>query len=186
MAEVLKFADRGAFRQWLKNNSQTSKGVWLLFGKKGGPVTLSAQEALEEALCFGWIDGQLQRLDETMYKKYFALRRPNSKWSEKNKKLVQELEKQGKLTDFGRAKIVTAKENGQWDKPQTTGITEEQLTGLLALLEGHELAYSNFLAMSPSVQKTYTRAYYDAKTAAGRASRLKWLIGRLDKNLKPM
>lgn len=97
----------------VKKQQSNEQGVWLLFGKKGGPVTLSAQEALEEALCFGWIDGQLQRLDESMYKKYFALRRPNSKWSEKIKKLVQELEKQGKLTDFGRAKIVTAKENGQ-------------------------------------------------------------------------
>ena len=62
-----------------------SEGVWLLIGKAGGPKTIKAHEALEEALCFGWIDGVMQKIDDKTYKKYFARRRKNSKWSEKTK-----------------------------------------------------------------------------------------------------
>ena len=89
MENILTFTDRAEFRSWLSANCQSTAGVWLLFGKTGGPKTLKAGEALEEALCFGWIDGQMQRLNDTSYKKYFALRRENSKWSEKNKALVR-------------------------------------------------------------------------------------------------
>ena len=174
------------FRAWLEKNSTTTDGVWLLFGKKNGPVTLSANDALEEALCFGWIDGQMQSIGDTSYKKYFSMRRANSKWSEKNKKLAVQLEKQGKMTDFGRAKIEEAKKNGQWDKPKAPAITDEQIAVLSDLLKSYEPAYTNFLAMSPSVKKTYTRAYYDAKTDAGRESRMKWMVDRLNRNLKPM
>lgn len=73
-----------------------------MFGKPGGPVTLKANEALEEALCFGWIDGQMQSIDELSYIKYFKQRSIKSKWSEKNKKLVEKLECNGQMTDFGR------------------------------------------------------------------------------------
>ena len=186
MNDILEFSDRMAFRAWLENNSTSSGGVWLLFGKKGGPVTLSANDALEEALCFGWIDGQMQSLDDKTYKKYFSIRRANSKWSDKNKSLVEQLEQQGKMTDFGRAKIEEAKKNGQWDKPKAPPVTDEQTAFLLDLLKEHEPAYTNFLAMPPSVKKTYTRAYYDAKTDAGRVNRIAWMIERLNKNLKPM
>lgn len=186
MENGLVFADRAAFHAWLEQNGTGSDGVWLLFGKKGGPVTLTAGEALEEALCFGWIDGQMQSLDDTVYKKYFALRRANSKWSEKNKALVAQLEQQGRMTDAGRNKIEEAKQNGQWDAPKAPVITEEQIADVSALLQGHEPAYTNFEAMSMSVKKTYTRAYLDAKTDAGREKRLAWMVERLDKNLKPM
>ena len=186
MNDMLMFSDRMEFRAWLETNSTTTDGVWLLFGKKNGPVTLSANDALEEALCFGWIDGQMQSIDETSYKKYFSMRRANSKWSEKNKKLAAQLEKQGKMTDFGRAKIEEAKKNGQWDKPKAPDVTDEQIASLSDLLKEYEPAYTNFMAMSPSVKKTYTRAYYDAKTDAGRESRIKWMVDRLNKNLKPM
>ncbi|MBU3875305.1 YdeI/OmpD-associated family protein [Faecalicatena sp. AGMB00832] len=186
MNDMLRFSDRMEFRAWLEKNSTTTDGVWLLFGKKNGPVTLSANDALEEALCFGWIDGQMQSIGDTSYKKYFSMRRANSMWSEKNKKLAAQLEKQGKMTDFGRAKIEEAKKNGQWDKPKAPAITDEQIAVLSDLLKSYEPAYTNFLAMSPSVKKTYTRAYYDAKTDAGRESRMKWMVDRLNRNLKPM
>lgn len=186
MGEIFTFQTREDFRNWLTENKEIGEGVWLLFGKKGGPTTLSANDALEEALCFGWIDGQMKSLDEKTYKKYFARRRENSKWSEKNKKLVKELEKRGIMTDFGREKIKEAKENGQWEKKQTPAIGEEEIAALGEILKAHELAYENFLGMSASVKKTYTRAYFDAKTEAGRESRLKWMVERLEKNLKPM
>lgn len=186
MNAILKFSDRVSFRAWLDKNCANSDGVWLLFGKKGGLVTLSAHEALEEALCFGWIDGQMQSIDEKIYKKYFSMRRANSKWSEKNKALAQCLEQQGRMTDHGRKKIEEAKKNGQWNAPKPSEMQEEQVAVLSNLLSAYEPAYTNFLAMPPSVKKTYARAYYAAKTEDGRAKRILWMVDRLNKNLRPM
>lgn len=186
MNEISTFLNRADFRKWLEAHCLSSDGLWLLFGKPGGPKTLKASEALEEALCFGWIDGKMQAIDDKTYKKYFSLRRKNSKWSEKNKALVNQLEKQGIMTDYGRAKIEEAKKNGQWSAPKSPTITDEQITALAGLLKGQEPAYTNFQAMSLSVKKTYTRAYLDAKTDKGRQSRLTWMIERLHNNLKPM
>lgn len=182
----MEFAHREAFREWLQDHSQTSPGVWLLFGKAGGPKTIRPEEALEEALCFGWIDGVMKRLDEKSYKKYFSRRRERSKWSEKNKRLAEKLERQGRMTDLGRKKMEEAKANGRWEARDLMTLTEEQEAQLSALLEGKEPAFSNFRAMPPSVRKTYVRAYFDAKTPAGRERRLAWLVDRLDRNLRPM
>lgn len=186
MPEHLHFTSQDEFKNWLEINAVSGSGVWLLFGKTGGPVTIKAAEALETALCYGWIDGQMKSLDDKTYLKYFSERRSNSKWSDKNKNIVKRLEKEGLMTDYGRKKIEEAKKNGQWDKPKAPPVTDEQITVLADLLKEHEPAYTNFQAMSPSVQKTYTRAYFDAKTDDGRANRLSWMIERLNKNLKPM
>ncbi len=186
MDEPLKFATRDEFRAWLQANGESSSGVWLLFGKPGGPSTLKAGEALEEALCFGWIDGQMRRIDEGSYRKYFAPRRKDSAWSDKNKALAEKLERRGSMADPGRRAVEVAKENGCWDAPKAPDVTEEHIAALESLLEGHEPAHANYLAMPPSVRKTYARAYFDAKTDAGRASRLAWMTDRLDRNLKPM
>lgn len=186
MSDAMEFANREAFRAWLSENCRTSGGVWLLFGKAGGPKTIKPGEALEEALCFGWIDGQMRRIDEKSYKKYFSMRRENSKWSEKNKALVRMLEERGLMTDSGREKIEEAKKNGKWSAPKPAAITEEQVLQLSAALKEYEPAFTNFQAMSPSVKKTYARAYFDAKTDAGRKSRIAWIVDRLNQNLKPM
>lgn len=186
MRELLTFAARGDFRGWLSEYAQSCEGVWLLFGKSGGPETLSAGEALEEALCFGWIDGQMQRIDATSYRKYFAPRRQGSKWSEKNKALAEKLEQAGRMTEAGRAKIREARENGQWDAPKPPPVTEEQVAYVADLLRGREPAYTNFQAMPPSVRRTYTKGYFPTKTQAGVAKYLAWMIARLDQNLKPM
>lgn len=186
MAEQLLFEKRDDFREWLDQAGPTSEGVWLIFGKKGGPKTLSAHQALEEALCFGWIDGQMKKIDENCYQKYFAPRRPNSKWSEKNKKLVAQLDQKGLLTAAGRQKIQEAKDNGQWQAQNKVVITEKEIADLAELLAAHPKAHKNFRKMSPSVQKTYTRAYLDAKTDSGRQKRLAWMIARLNDHLKPM
>lgn len=186
MNDVMEFSDRAESRKWLHDHCRSSTGVWLLFGKSGGPKTIKAGEALEEALCFGWIDGQMQRMDDKTYKKYFSMRREKSKWSEKNKALAESLEKRGLMTDFGREKIDEARKNGQWDAPKPAAVTEEQIADVSALLEGYEPAYTNFQAMPLSVKKTYTRAYFDAKTDAGRKKRIAWMVERLNQNLKPM
>lgn len=186
MSDILEFTNREEFRKWLYDNCLSNEGIWLIFGKAGGPKTIKAGEALEEALCFGWIDGQMQSIDDKTYKKYFSMRREKSKWSEKNKTLAKSLEEKGLMTDFGRKKIDEAKKNGQWDAPKTPAITEEQIAFLSSLLKVYETAYSNFEAMPLSVKKTYTRAYFDAKTDAGREKRIAWMVDRLNKNLKPM
>lgn len=91
------------------------------------------------------------------------------------------------MTELGREKIREAKENGQWDAPDLmVTVAEEQVAQLATLLEGREPALTNFRAMPPSVRKTYARAYFDAKTEAGREKRLAWLVDRLSKNLRPM
>lgn len=154
MNDIMEFADREAFRKWLYDHCLSSDGIWLLFGKAGGPKTLKAGEALEEALCFGWIDGKMQSIDDNTYKKYFSMRREKSKWSEKNKALVKNLEECGLMTDFGRKKIEEAQKNGQWYAPSPMVVTEEQIACLSALLEGYEPACSNFEAMPLSVKKT--------------------------------
>ena len=186
MSDILQFTNRGEFRNWLDGNCQSSAGVWLLFGKNGGPKTLTATEALEEALCFGWIDGQMAKIDEQSYKKYFAPRQARSKWSEKNKAIVADLEKLGLMTDFGKEKIAEAKKNGMWDAQDLMKLADEQVEVLADLLREYEPAYANYQNMSPSVRKTYARAYYDAKTDAGREKRLAWIIDRLNKNLRPI
>lgn len=186
MSDIMEFSDREEFRKWLYEHCLSNAGIWLLFGKAGGPKTIKAEEALEEALCFGWIDGQMQSIDDKTYKKYFSMRREKSKWSEKNKALAKSLEERGLMTDFGRKKIEDAKKNGQWYAPKPMAVTEEQIALLSALLKGYEPAYTNFQAMPLSVKKTYTRAYFDAKTDAGREKRIAWMVDRLNKNLKPM
>ena len=90
------------------------------------------------------------------------------------------------MTEFGREKIREARKNGRWDAPKPAAVTAEEIGSLSALLEGHESAWANFQAMSLSVKKTYTRAYLDAKTDAGRERRLAWIVDRLNRNLKPM
>ena len=186
MNEALQFENREKFRKWLTDNCEKSEGVWLLFGKAGGERTLTAAEALEEALCFGWIDGCMRRADDKSYIKYFARRRANSKWSAKNRELAAVLEKKGLMTDAGRIKIEEAKKNGQWNAPDLMAVGEAEIACLSALLEGREPAFANFQAMPLSVKKTYARAYFDAKTDAGREKRLARIADRLDKNLRPI
>ena len=186
MDKILTFTDRQTFRDWLGKYGIESDGVWLLFGKKGKLGTLSAGEALEEALCHGWIDGQMQSLDDAAYKKYFARRLPKSKWSVKNKELAQVLIERGLMTRPGLEAIERARENGSWDNAKRTLIDDEQIHMFTEIVRPYEPAYDNLLAMSHSVQRTYTGFYFDAKSDKARQSRLEKIIDRLNRNLKPM
>lgn len=184
--EQILFETRTDFRNWLMDNCSTSNGIWLVFSKHSSIKTLKASEALEEALCFGWIDGQMQSIDETKYLKYFSIRRKGSKWSDKNKNLVKELESKGLMTDFGRIKVEEAKKNGMWDVPKPDPISEEQIQMFIKLIKNTEPAFTNFISMSPSVRKNYTGLYFDAKSDDAKKRRLEKIIGRLNQNLKPM
>ncbi len=186
MDKILTFTNRQAFREWLGQNWAESEGIWLLFAKKGKLVTLSAGDALEEALCHGWIDGQVQSLDDNTYKKYFARRTPKSKWSVKNKELAQTLMEKGLMTRPGLEAIEHAKKNGLWDSAKPVLINEEQIQLFTKIIQPYEPAYTNLQAMSHSVQRTYTGFYLDAKSDKTRQTRLEKIIDRLNRNLKPM
>ena len=182
----LEFAARNDFRKWLKKNAETSEGVWLVFSKNKNIVTLSANEALEEALCFGWIDGQMKSIDSTKYHKYFAKRRDKSVWSDKNKKIVETLREKGLMTELGENAVKLAMQNGTWDAPKSSPITDAQVLEFSEKLKGFSLAYENFMKMPRSVKFTYTGRHLSFKGEEARQRDFIKIIDRLNNNLKPM
>ncbi len=184
--EPVVFVSGDDFRLWLMKNCLISKGVWLLFGKEGGPKTLGPQEALNEALCFGWIDSQIKSVGDNIYVKYFSPRRKGSEWSEKNKEMAALLEKQGRMTDYGRISIEEAIKNGTYKPKDRPVITQEMIDTLAMQLQGIEPALTNFESMSPSVRRTYAALWYEGKTEETRRKTLAKIVDRLNRNLKPM
>jgi uncharacterized protein YdeI (YjbR/CyaY-like superfamily) len=181
------FKNRLEFREWLTKNALSDEGFWLIFGKKGNPETLKASEALEEALCFGWIDGQMQGVDDDSYLKYFKQRSITSNWSEKNKSLAEKLESQGMMTDFGRAKIEIAKQNGCWNSTKPEPLTSEQLQQFENMLKSFESAHANYIKMPRSARGMYAASYFlGAKTEEGKQKRFNSIVERLELNLNPM
>jgi uncharacterized protein YdeI (YjbR/CyaY-like superfamily) len=184
--QELIFSTRSDFRIWLSEHAETSDGVWLVFGKAKSLVTLSANDALEEALCFGWIDGQMKSIDETKYVKYFARRREKSVWSDKNKKLVETLRAKKLMTELGEQAVEAAIRNGEWNAEKQGAISDEDVAAFAARLIGSSPACENFYNMPPSVQRTYTKRYLSFKSEESRQKDLKKIVERLNNNLKPM
>lgn len=180
------FENRASFRRWLVHNHQKSPGIWLVFSKVAEIETLTANEALEEALCFGWIDGQLRSLGARKYLKRFTPRRRGSVWSERNRRLAQQLTDEGRMTAAGRAAMTQAQELGTWDGPTPAPISEAQVGILVDALSGSGRALTNFLNMSASVRRTYAAFYLAARKEDTRKRRLERIIERLEDNKKPM
>ncbi|MCL1830421.1 MAG: YdeI/OmpD-associated family protein [Oscillospiraceae bacterium] len=184
--QQLLFAVRGDFRDWLEVNATTSEGVWLVFDKTGKKLTLTADQALEEALCFGWIDSQMKSIDDNRYIKYFSRRRSKSIWSEKNKKKIELLRTNGLMTELGEQAVQIAQQNGMWDRPSSNAITEQQIEEFSDRLKEYSPAYENFVNMSFSVRRTYTARYLSFKTEQARERDFTKIVQRLNNNLKPM
>jgi uncharacterized protein YdeI (YjbR/CyaY-like superfamily) len=182
----LLFSTSDDFRTWLSENGTTSGGVWLVFGKSKEVVSLSAREALEEALCFGWIDGQMESIDDTKYRKYFARRREKSVWSEKNKTIIELLREQKRITEWGEKAVECAMKNGNWNQAKPMSITNEQVEDFAEKLKGISPAYENFNRMSASIRSTYTKRYLSFKKEESRQRDFAKIVERLNKNLKPM
>ncbi len=181
------FENREQFREWLFQNADKSEGVWLVFGKKGGPETIRYNDAVEEAVCFGWIDGRLKSLGEEKHMIRFSPRRKGSNWSESNKERAARMEQEGLMTHMGRKAVEAAKASGRWDNPMgPPDITEEQVAAFTERLKPNAEAYANFNKMPPSARRVYTAAYLDAKTEETRERRLTKLTERITKNLRPM
>jgi len=181
----LLFNNRNDFRDWLKNHQLEETGVWLIFGKKDGQITLSPDEALEEALCFGWIDGQLRSIDYSKYMKYFKKRLKKSNWSSRNRHLVEKLLGEGKMTEAGLRAVEDAKRDGTWVVANEK-IEDEDVQTFLSMIKPYQIAYENFVKMSPSIQRTYTGFYLSAKREDTKEKRFQELLRRFELNLKPL
>jgi uncharacterized protein YdeI (YjbR/CyaY-like superfamily) len=182
----MTFETRDDFRAWLSENAEAGNSIWLVFSKTKDLKTLSAHEALEEALCFGWIDGQMKSVDDTRYLKYFARRQSKSVWSEKNKQLVEQLREKKIMTELGEKAVRAAMEKGMWNAPKSAAITDDQLEVLAKKLVGLSPAYENFCNMSPSVRRTYAKRYTSFKSEEAREKDFIKIVDRLNQNLKPM
>ena len=186
MSDGLVFASRKEFRSWLTKNAKTGSGVWLVFGKTPKVKTLKAGEALEEALCFGWIDGQMKSVDETHYLKYFAPRRKGSPWSAKNKQLVEELCQKGLMAELGLAAINQAKETGKWDQVAANPDHAEMIKQFQRMLKDDQVARENFVKAPASYQKQIVGFYFDAKQEETKQKRLTKIVAALHANKRTM
>jgi uncharacterized protein YdeI (YjbR/CyaY-like superfamily) len=176
---------RGRWRAWLTENHATAKEIWLVFHKKHmGKPGLTYVEALEEALCFGWIDGILKRIDAEKHVIRFCPRRKNSIWSQQNKNRVRKLIRQGRMTEAGLAKVKEAKANGQWAK----AAQREDITAvppeLTEALVSNEKARLNFDRLAPSYRKQFIYWVAVAKRDETRSKRVAETIERLTRNEK--
>jgi uncharacterized protein YdeI (YjbR/CyaY-like superfamily) len=113
---VKRFKSQAAWDKWLARNHETSPGIWLELAKKGsGLASVSYAEAVEVALCYGWIDGQAASVDAEWYRQRFTPRRPRSKWSQINRAAVERLIAQGRVAPAGLRQVEAAKRDGRWD-----------------------------------------------------------------------
>jgi uncharacterized protein YdeI (YjbR/CyaY-like superfamily) len=113
---ILECGDQGAWHDWLESHHADPEGVWLKFAKKASPTpTVTYGDALEEALCYGWIDGQVRRFDEHFYLQRFTPRRSRSKWSQINRENATRLIEEGRMRPAGRAQVDAAKADGRWE-----------------------------------------------------------------------
>ena len=127
---IIAFASRDAWEDWLEEQHTTSDGLWLKFAKKGsGLETVTYDQAVEIALCYGWIDGQARKVDEDYYLQRFTPRRARSKWSKLNRQKATELIKRGEMKPAGLREVERAKADGRWDAaydaPSTASVPED-------------------------------------------------------------
>jgi len=174
METRLKFEHRNDFRKWLEQNYLSTETVWLVF-VKNDKNAFSHNEALEEALSFGWIDSLIKRLDETLYMIKFSKRRTNSKWSERNKFIVAQLIEKNIMTEHGLAAIGDAINNGNWERKKV-----EQIPDMVAYLHD-ALAFSpkhylQFKELSSANRLLFAKYYIDAKKDDTRKRRLEKII----------
>lgn len=132
---VISFETADEWRSWLEQNHQNDRGIWLRIFKKGsGKPSVNHGSALEEALCYGWIDGQAKKYDDESYLQKFTPRRRRSIWSKINIEHVDRLEKEGKMRPTGRKAVEAAKADGRWerayDSPKNMEVPEDFITEL--------------------------------------------------------
>ena len=177
--------NRKDWREWLEKNHATRKEIWLIYYKKHSSKSrIPYDDAVEEALCFGWIDSIIKKIDDEKYAQKFTPRKQNSLWSELNKKRVNQMMGQGKMTEAGLALIKVAKKNGRWNEVIHRGEFSEIPGELIIVLAKNKKARENFDALASSYKKQYIGWIMTAKKHETREKRLKEAIILLEKNQK--
>ena len=170
--EIVEVSDRAAWRRWLAERHDQREAIWLVFHKKTSDGTSpSYEEAVEEALCFGWIDSTVNRLDERRTLQLFAPRKPRSTWSRSNRERVARLEGHGLLAPAGIAAIEVAKANGSWTALDAVERLEEP-PDLAAALDADAAARESWNGFSPSSRKAILWWVTSAKRPETRAKRI--------------
>jgi uncharacterized protein YdeI (YjbR/CyaY-like superfamily) len=184
--EELLVPDAAAWRAWLEENHKTSPGVWLVLHKKGGTVTaLDYPAALDEALCFGWIDGQLRRRDAESSFQRMTPRRPRSVWSARNVGHIARLEEAGKMTDAGRAAVEAAKADGRWDAAYGGQADLEVPADLAAAIAANPAAQAMFDVLTKTNLFALVYRTNSAKQAATRERRIAGFVDMLARGETP-
>jgi uncharacterized protein YdeI (YjbR/CyaY-like superfamily) len=184
------FKDSSSFRNWLKEYHEYSPGIWVIFYKKHlNKAGITYNEAREEALCYGWIDSLIKRLDDEQYVRKFTPRTNFSKWSDVNKKIVQSLINNGRMTEAGLRKIDVYLKTGKVDWSSHNLIHKEaQKLNIPSFVEDalvkNEPAWTNFQKLAPTYKRHYILWITNAKRASTIEKRLEESISLLKQNKK--
>ena len=183
------FKTRQAWREWLARNYDRSKGLWLAYYKKGtGKPSVTYEEALQEALCFGWIDSTVGRIDEERYKQKYTPRNEKSVWSASNKARIEKLVAEGRMAPPGLAKVEAAKRDGSWESLSDVdriGRGGDIPSDLLEALARESRAKSLFEGRPPSEKKLWAYWVLSAKRPETRARRIAETVKRVLAGRRP-
>ena len=172
------------WRKWLAENHDSAKGVYLIFYKvESKKPSMRWEEAVKVALCFGWIDSTVKKLDDERRRQYFCPRNAKSVWSKLNKTYIKELTKNGLIHKSGLEKIKFGKKNGSWsalDDVENLIIPEE----LQLAFDKNTLAFENYKNFAPSYRKSYLYWLNQAKREQTRTNRIEQIIQFCEKNIK--
>lgn len=178
-------AGRHEWREWLEQHHRSEQSVWLIqYRKNAGVPTLSWSEAVDEALCFGWIDSTRKTLDNERFIQFFTRRKPNSNWSKINKEKVERLIADGLMTEAGLEAIATAKANGSWvllDDVEALKIPKD----LAAALKKDKAAQAFFDGLSKSVKKMMLYWIVSAKRPETREKRIAEIVEHAEQGQRP-
>ncbi len=185
--EPVVVRDAAAWRAWLDENEDSSDGIWLMLAKKGTttPTSLSYGQALDEALCSGWIDGQLKGIDSATYRQRFTPRRRRSLWSARNVGIVARLIEEGRMRPRGFAEIDSAKADGRWDAAYAGQATIQMPDDLAAVLAETPSAQAMFDTLSAQNRYAVLLRVSTARTAQTRRNRIDRLVAMLARGETP-
>jgi uncharacterized protein YdeI (YjbR/CyaY-like superfamily) len=181
----LFFKDPPAFRAWLEENHDKANAAWIYMYKvKSKKAGLRYKEALEEAICFGWIDGQVHADDENRFVQRWTPRRKKSPWSKKNRDTAEQLIKEGRMTKTGLAKIKEAKKNGNWQAAYTSKKKMPMPPELEDALKKDPTALKNFQNFANTYQNMYIGWIASAKRAETKNKRIEKVVEAARQNRK--
>jgi uncharacterized protein YdeI (YjbR/CyaY-like superfamily) len=177
----LTVADAAEWRAWLEENHVEPAGVWLVLARKGTsrPTRLTHVEALDEALCFGWVDGQLRSGDAATYRQRFTPRRPRSSWSQRNIGLVDRLATEGRMHLSGWAEVERARADGRWTAAYAGQATMEMPADLAAALADEPDAQATFALLTSHNRYAVLYRIGSAKRPETRARRIRQFVAML-------